>query len=205
MFATKTKWFLGLGVVFILILATNLVDRTNFRWMSQSVTTIYQDRLVAKGLVYDMRSILADKQLALARRDAAYFGEPLREDQGEIDALLAEFSTTKLTPTEEQKLDSLKRRYATMTELEQSLVDAPDDPFADTGTLDDLREAHEAVVADLFDLSRIQLAEGKRAQAAATQTMGAIDVVTQIEIALLAAIGVLMVLALVFGPRTSDD
>ena len=42
----KLKWLLIIGVVFALVLATNLIDRRNFRNINDSVVSIYQDRLV---------------------------------------------------------------------------------------------------------------------------------------------------------------
>jgi len=53
-FYNKVKWVLGILIVFILILATNLIDRNNFIRVKDSVVTIYEDRLIASDLVFEM-------------------------------------------------------------------------------------------------------------------------------------------------------
>jgi hypothetical protein len=42
----RLKWILGILMVFVVILATNLLDRNNFLRVRDSVVAIYEDRLV---------------------------------------------------------------------------------------------------------------------------------------------------------------
>jgi len=51
-FYNKAKWILGILMVFVLIIATNLIDKNNFLKVRDSVVTIYEDRLVAKDLIF---------------------------------------------------------------------------------------------------------------------------------------------------------
>lgn len=55
-FYNKLKWILGITLIFVLIIATNLIDRNNFVRISNVVTTIYEDRLIASDLIFEMLS-----------------------------------------------------------------------------------------------------------------------------------------------------
>lgn len=48
----------GFTGCFFLVLATNLVDRSNFNRIKNSVISIYEDRLVAKGIIFDMNDTI---------------------------------------------------------------------------------------------------------------------------------------------------
>jgi hypothetical protein len=200
MLTNKVKWVLALGLVFLLVLATNLVDRTNFKWMSESVATIYEDRLVAKGFVYDMRSILAEKQIALAAEDPAYLSDQASEDAEKMQALIASFEQTKLTPEEASVFESLIEDSNALEALERKLAGVPDALTADASTKSTLEAAHDAVLDDLSRLARIQLEVGERERVAAMNTMRTIDVVTKIEIGLLILVGLLIALVILFWP-----
>ena len=52
-FFNKIKWTLGILMVFVLIVTTNLIDRNNFVRVKDSVVSIYEDRLVAKNLILE--------------------------------------------------------------------------------------------------------------------------------------------------------
>lgn len=199
MSSIRLRWILGLGLVFTLVLVTNLVDRTNFRGVSEAITNIYEDRLVAKGLIYDMRSILATKQVALAAADDAYRQDGYRKDADAMRSLIAAFEDTELTTAEEVAFASLQRRYQTLHDLEGELAAVPGalDPVART----QLRAAHDAVVAELFVLSRIQLTEGNRERFIAAQALQSVEVLTKIEMVLLVTLGAVLLLLIVSWPR----
>lgn len=59
----KIKWVLGIFMVFFLIVATNLIDRDNFIRVNNSVQTIYEDRLVAQGLIFEFSTLIQEKEI----------------------------------------------------------------------------------------------------------------------------------------------
>jgi hypothetical protein len=63
----------GFTGCFFLVLATNLVDRSNFNRIKNSVISIYEDRLVAKGIIFDMNALVNQKQVALLKGDTIFF------------------------------------------------------------------------------------------------------------------------------------
>jgi len=50
----KIRWFLAVSVVFVVVLATNLIDENNFEKVEQSVDNIYNERLLAKEILLEL-------------------------------------------------------------------------------------------------------------------------------------------------------
>ncbi len=102
----KVRWILGIVLVFLLILTTNLVDRQNFTIVRESIETIYADRLVAQNILYDLSNLTWEKEA----------GQP------GVDARMSEaidrFSATKLTPREEETFSRLQQHLRTLREGE---------------------------------------------------------------------------------------
>ena len=118
----KVKWVLGITVVFVIVLSTNLIDRNNFLRVNESISTIYQDRLVADDLIFDMMRCIHDKELALANLDSSFFA---KRNEGETNVLqnyVSQYEFTKLTAEEEQLFDVLKKNYAKLQSIEQSFI-----------------------------------------------------------------------------------
>lgn len=201
MISPRIKWILALGLFFCLLLMTNLADRSSIHWMSSSVDTIYADRLVAQGLVYDMRSVLATKQVALAAGDHDRLLDASGDDAEKIDALIATFETTKLTSREADTFQRLKGHFDQLHTLERQLADQePPPPPASIAALGTL---HASLVHDLSDLAAIQLEEGRGARGIAARAKRSMDLLTAIEIVLLLADLVLIVMLIVLWPQ--DD
>jgi hypothetical protein len=66
MISNKIKWSVGLLLVIVLIVSTNFIDQNNFQRIQDSVTSIYEDRLIAKDLLFDIQLEIHDKELLLA-------------------------------------------------------------------------------------------------------------------------------------------
>ncbi|MDG1728743.1 MAG: hypothetical protein P8K68_03220 [Algibacter sp.] len=72
-FYNKIKWVLGISMIFILILSTNLIDRNSFVRMKDSVVTIYEDRIIANDLIFEMSKSVHEKEIAVALLDSVFF------------------------------------------------------------------------------------------------------------------------------------
>jgi len=88
----KIKWVFGIAMVFLLVLATNLIDRQNFMRIVDYLTA-------ASGQ-------LKDNNAATNTRVTEYFGL---------------FADTKLTPKEEIVFRRLKQEFASLQAAEASL------------------------------------------------------------------------------------
>jgi len=54
-------------MIFILIIATNLIDKNNFVRVKDSVVAIYEDRLIANDLIFEISNSIREKEVALAK------------------------------------------------------------------------------------------------------------------------------------------
>lgn len=64
-FYNKIKWVLGILMIFFIIIATNLIDKNNFVRVRDSVVTIYEDRLIANDLIFEMLKSVQQKEVAI--------------------------------------------------------------------------------------------------------------------------------------------
>jgi hypothetical protein len=69
----KIKWTAGILLVFAIILTTNLIDKNNFNKLRYSVVTIYEDRIVANDLIFEILLSIREKEIALAVPDSTFF------------------------------------------------------------------------------------------------------------------------------------
>jgi endonuclease III-like uncharacterized protein len=96
-FYDKIKWILGILLVFILIATTNLIDRSNFIRVKDSVETIYEDRLIANDLIFEIAQLVQQKEIALIRKDSIFFKQKNSKLNNSISNLIFNYEETKLT------------------------------------------------------------------------------------------------------------
>lgn len=191
----KIKWTAGLLVVFLLILATNLIDQDHFRKVRQSIVTIYEDRLVVKDYIYDLAMVLSDKRLKIAQKNESYFLSEADQDNQRMMGTLEAFYETKLTSDERKVLDSFSKKLSEFirNEKEYSTLDSSNSSM--------LIEQISSLKRDLQSLSDIQMKEGKKQISIANRSMNSIDLFTRIEIIALIIIGVLIQIIILYSPK----
>lgn len=118
----KIKWVLGIFMVFILILATNLIDRNNFIRVKDSVVTIYEDRLIASDLVFDMFKLVKKMEVALKLSDTLFFNQKNNIANSKINNLILRFELTELTCEEQTIFKNLKRNFESLKSVERNFV-----------------------------------------------------------------------------------
>lgn len=176
---SKFKWVLGILIVFILILTTNLVDRNNFSRVNDSVITIYEDRLIASDIVFEIFKQIKNKELAVKLSDSIFFHQNNESINNNIDNLVARFEKTKLTTDENIILINLKNNIKTLKGLENIYLKSN---FENTSNLEIILDE---IDKNLSGLSEIQLIEGRRQMSISKKAMGTVELFTQIEIYLL--------------------
>lgn len=196
----KIKWILGISVVFLLILFTNLIDRQNFDKLNNSISSIYEDRLVAKNLVLEMVYIIHDKELALRSQNNSYYQKQFTEDHVKLDELIVEFKTTKLVDQEEKTLQQLEEGYDRLEKLESSKSKALES--GETTSVDQqLITQMERIEEDLYTLSNIQLDEGKRQMLQGKNAADSVQLMTTIEVYILVALALVIQILILYNPK----
>jgi hypothetical protein len=194
----KVKWVLGILLVFVIVLITNLVDRKNFNRIRNSVATIYEDRIVANDILYEILTLVHQKELAIKTADSDLFEHQNPAIEESLKTLISRYEQTKITPAEQRVFDNLKTHLDAWRMLEK---DKPVTQMAENQTLG-LRI--EEVKADLAGLSKIQLKEGKRELALSEKTFETIDLFTKIEIIFLVLMALLIQVIILYRSKKVD-
>ncbi|MFT4612324.1 MAG: hypothetical protein ACJA1H_000957 [Glaciecola sp.] len=63
---------MGIPIVFVLIVMTNLIYENNFVRVRDTVVTIYEDK-VASDLLFDLSNAIQEKEMAVASTNTAFF------------------------------------------------------------------------------------------------------------------------------------
>lgn len=127
----KMEWKFSLGqrirtgvallVVFLLVLATNMMDSNHFRIVQSNLTTIYEDRLLAKDYLYKISRQIQVKRELIQRSDIEQWSDLNTALNDSIQILNDRFASTQLTENEALVFESLKRNIRSLREYELKL------------------------------------------------------------------------------------
>lgn len=194
-FFSKLKWVLGILIVFLLIITTNLIDRNNFVRVKESVETIYEDRLVAKDLIYEMMNSIHKKEIALVKKDINFYKIENSKIDAKIDNLILKFENTKLTNSESGIFDNLKNNLNALFEVEKKLKDS--NYTYNSKALSQIQRVKQ----DLDDLSEIQLDEGSRQLSISKRAIDNVELFTQLEIYVLIIMAIAIQIIIIYKPK----
>ncbi len=194
-FYTKVKWVLGILIVFVIIVATNLIDRNNFLRVKDSVVTIYEDRLVANDLIFEMSKSVQEKEVAVALSDSIFFLEKNKQVNTDIQDFVSKFEQTKLTTKEEQIFKTLKNNLESLINSETAFIESK---FVEKASI--TKQISE-VKENLYDLSKIQLNEGGRQISISKKAIDTVDLFTHIEIYILIFLAIIIQIIIIYKPK----
>ncbi len=194
-FYNKVKWVLGFLLVFVLIGATNLIDRNNFLRVRDSVISIYEDRLIAKNLIIEITKAVHKKELAVVGEDADFYTQENGSINQEIQDHVASFGRTKLVYKEQQAYDQLQRLINDLYPLETEVVASGfSEKTAVFKQIDRIKQT-------LDKLSSIQLSEGERQLSISKKAIDMVELYTQIEIYILVFLAVIIQIIIMYNPK----
>jgi hypothetical protein len=193
----KIKWILGVLLVFVVVLTTNLIDRQNFSIVSDSIETIYADRLIAQDIIYDITKLLGKKEVAYASLEGEPLAARIKLLNAQIFDFIGLFSTTKLTPKEKiifsRLRDSLNKLTSAEAETDKSKTETvPAEPLA-------------MIWEQLDELSAIQLEEGRRELQESKRAITSANLFTQLEIGALIFMAVIIQVIILYSPKLEGE
>jgi len=194
----KVKWIIGILLVFGLIIATNLIDKKNFQQIRDSVVTIYEDRLLAKEIIFDISTLVHEKEMAIALSDTEFFTGRNAQVNEELEKGIEKFEQTELTRPESYEFKELKRNLSLLQDAENSLIESD---FEATETAE---EKIEDIKMNLNNLSGIQISEGKKHLFLSKRAAESIELYTQLEIYFLIALAIIVQIIILYNPRTQN-
>lgn len=198
-FYNKIKWILGITMIFVLVITTNLIDRNNFIRVKESVVNIYEDRLVANHLIYNISESIYDKKVSLLDNDTVFYLKNLKANNEKIQKDIESFEQTKLTIKEAEIFDELKNNLKKLKILEEKYV--LQNFTEDQKLLKLLNEIND----NLDDLSKIQLDEGSRQMDISKQAIQTVELFTQLEIYFLIGLAILIQIIILYKPKNQKS
>ena len=197
-FYNKIKWVLGILMIFILILSTNLIDRKNFIRMKDSVVTIYEDRIIANDLIFEMSKSVHEKEIAVVLLDSVFFNQVNLKVNADFQSLISRFELTKLTAEEGKIFDELKNNI-------QSLIKA-EDIFINSGFVNEAEVVKyiSKIKYNLSGLSKIQLNEGRKQMSISKRAIDTVELFTQIEVYFLVFLAIIIQIIVMYQPKETS-
>lgn len=194
------KWTAALFFVTLLIIATNLIDKRNFHQVAYTLETIYEDRLVAKDLIFDISLLMHEKSMALANSDSTFYNQRILKVNEKIEQLIQLYSETKLTQEERMAFERFQSDIAKLNRFEVGVtaVGASRSQYLKG---ESAPVQMEKILEDLHVLSKIQIEEGKRQMLIGKAAVNSIDFFTELEIYILIVIGILVQIIFISGFR----
>ncbi|KJD34428.1 chemotaxis protein [Tamlana nanhaiensis] len=197
-FYNKIKWILGILIVFVLIITTNLIDKNNFVRVRDSVETIYEDRLIAKDLIFEMLKSIQEKELAVLVSDSTFFKYRNETINDHLTTLVLRFDKTKLTKDEAEVFGNLKENVKLLIASEKSFVKTEK-----SNNVDMLKHI-SGLKENLNDLSKIQIDEGRRQMSISKRAVDTVELFTHIEIYFLIFLAVVVQVIIMYQPKDKE-
>lgn len=196
----KIKWILGILMIFTLIVSTNLIDRNNFIKLKDSTSDIYENRLVAKSILYDISLLIHEKEIQITSNNFGYFQKTNLDANTEIERLVSNYKKTKLTYQETKKINELDENLISLKKNESinSLEEL-------SNNKEKLLSQIQKIKSNLYSLSQIQMSEGKKQVLISQETIDTIELFTNIEIYVLISLAIAIQIVVMYKPNKSSD
>lgn len=204
----KIKMAFSLGIVFVLVFATNMMDKNYFSELQNSFASVYEDRLLVESYIYRLSTRLHKKKMLvgeLNRSTSANTQVMNQVHNDTIAALISKYEETELTKEESLVFNDFKKDLQELFFLEAK--------YSDTGFKDTLKvaieELHRNLARNLDRLSEIQILEGKKHIDNSKRIISASNLTSQVEICILVVIAlivqVLILTSKSMKPKFSQD
>jgi hypothetical protein len=184
----KIRTILGLVMVILLVFITNRLDQKHFEDVQGTITTIYEDRVVAQYDLFQLTNLLSDHQLKMSEGEIVAF-----DKNGEVDRVMTEYGQTTLTKREEEIFGRLKENLNKLSASEF----IPQGPATETA----FARIHE----NLEELSAIQVKESKTLKIQAQDSLDSSNLMSNMEMILIIIFGVVLQFVLFSGRKRKTE
>ena len=197
-FYNKIKWVLGILMIFTLVLTTNLIDRNNFVRVKDSVVTIYEDRIIANDLIFEISKLVHEKEVATILSDSIFFNQTNLNVNNNIQNLISRFELTKLTIEESKIFRELKNNFQTLINSENKFINSN---FSDKTIV---LKYISNIKFNLGDLSKVQLNEGRKQMSISKHAIDKVELFTHIEVYFLVFLAIIIQIIVMYQPKEKD-
>jgi hypothetical protein len=164
-------------IIFGVLFAANRLDKTHFDTAQHSLNSIYNDRVVAQDIIYQLSSTFNDRHLLYISETFVDVSVAEVKKQDElIKALFSDFRNTLLTENEKKQLRYLEVNFSKLKEVESV------EGNSNSMVLTDLKQKFLDINENLDALSKIQLSESRNLKAIGQKSLDSNDLLSITEI-----------------------
>lgn len=196
---SKIVFVVGLVCSSLLILFSGQANIKHFEQVQRSVEHIYEDRLVVKGLIFELSSLLHQKEIANISGNEAFYVQTNSSINDQIEANLEAFRTTQLTPSEATTLEKFSTEFEELSSEETALKLSDGHEFSPSEVAPLSAQIHQ-LQDHLKVLADIQLSEGKRKLMASEESSSSMRLFARVENYMLIIFAVLAIGIIFFVP-----
>jgi len=186
--SNRVKIGFAFAIVFLLVLATNRLDNRRFNTLENSLTSVFEDRLVAKGYIYELNNIFHDKEKRIMNGQKISNIEVYND---KVNGYINDYYNTRLTSEEKSNFSNFKNHYEDYRDLKREIVTQEGDSMS-AATKAKLLDQLNRIQKDLDQLASIQIAEGKSMTQFATRTLDSSSLMSNLEIIIIIVIGIVV-------------
>lgn len=191
----KIKWIAGLLLIFILVLATNLIDRDNFKRLEKAIEAIYEEVLYAKDKTMDLSHLIYEKELAYALNDSVYHKVKSEAANQRISTLLEDCSTVMNSERQKNVFGELQKNCDHLFEQESQL-----DYKSRSGNVEIIAQL-ETIKSNILDLTELHLQEGSKQKHRSKSAMDSTNLYTRMEIWVLVILASIILFLIIYTPK----
>ena len=201
---SKISCFIVILSACILITVTGRRNIKNFERVQNSIEEIYKDRLVVKGLIFQLSMLIHKKETAILSENNVFYSKSNEAVNNQMDKYINQFRATYLTTKEEQTLNRFASQIKTLKNNEV-ILKLSNEFSANQDSIKKHIQLINNLEDDLKVLSTIQLKEGKDKLTISDKAVKSMKEVEELEKYIL-IVFVILVLLLFFipGPRNNQ-
>lgn len=191
----KFKAALLLAIICAIIIITNLLGRHHMDVLSNSLSSVYEDRLVASNYIYLISHHLYQKKLKFDTYNEFTHDDlssAISSHNDSIRTLLSFYEKTWLTEEEAACLEMFKTNARTLQNLELQLLTSVAKDVQPTSTYHAFNKYFALGMANLRQLSSIQVQEGKALKDQSQRIAYSSYLLTNFEMVILLCIAVIL-------------
>ena len=158
--------------VALILLITSLVENKRFTDLEDTISSVYENRLVAKGYLYKLNSLVKIKEANWQNPSDEALTNNLNES---INSYYVQYAKTELTEEEARHVELLKDHLYLLFRLK-------------TEDQNEHQRVFDSIYSELEILADIQIKEGKKLVEQSTSTVVESRIVTGIEAFFLAGL-----------------
>ena len=191
----KIRSIAAVMIIFLVVLATNLIDKDNFAQVEESVEKIYEEQLKTKDAIIDLTNLIHEKRIAILTQDTNYYTLRKGLSNEQISSRIDDCEKGEVNREEGYILDDLRENCNHIFQLEKA--DSTRQLLNNSAYWDRISLIEE----EIQKLAEVQMEEGKRQKLISRDALASAKLFSRIEIYLLVAIAIVVQLIILYPKK----